>query len=249
MQSREDMKIVVAMRNTLELGEYRPEDMRESLEGYRDILKALFDFDRRRQKLSLPEFLSTIGQDWESKNPLLLVLFGSNEAGLNTVSHSWLSPVAIDLIKDLIEKNHTVAYDVCTRSSTLVGILSRLIFQLLEKNPSVVRKGNDLHNIETQLSRKGADRVKSLLKALSRVISLHNEQVFIVVDRPDLCEEESPAEYIRAMFSLVEDAASSLKIVLVQRSEMWDVEKELGKDMKRANPRLLQIMRLDQCRL
>ncbi|KAE9374032.1 hypothetical protein N431DRAFT_464323 [Stipitochalara longipes BDJ] len=250
MQSREDTKIVIEMRNTLKLGDYRVEDMREGLENYRGILKALFDSDRHRQKMGLSDFLTAVGQDWESKGSLLLVLFGCNEIGISTVSQSWLSPIAVDLIKDLLETSRTVAYEICTKSSTLVGVLSRLIFQLLEKSPNVVRRGNDLRDIESQLSREGDDKVKALLTASSRIISLQNERVFIVLDRPDLCEQGSQAaEFIQAMLSLVKDAISDLKIVLVQRSELWDVEKNLGKDTQRVSQKMFQTMRLDQCRI
>jgi len=249
MQSREDTKIVIEMRKALKLGDYRPEDMREGLKNYRGILKALFDSDRHRQKMGLSDFLTAVGQDWATKGSLLLVLFGCNEIGISTVSQSWLSPIAVDLIKDLLETSRTVAYEICTESSTLVGVLSRLIFQLLEKSPTVVRRGNDLRDIESQLSREGDDKVKALLTALSRIIGLQNERVFIVLDRPDLCEQGSQAEFIQAMLSLVKGAVSDLKIVLVQRSEIWDVEKNLGKDMQRASPKMFRTMRLDQCRL
>jgi hypothetical protein len=250
MQEREDTRLIIEMRKTLGLGDYRPEEARKRLQEYRQILAAYFDSDRHRQKMGLSDFLTTaIGQDWESKGSLLLVLFGRNEVGVSTVSHSWLSPVAVDLIQSLLDSNCTIAYDICTESSTLVEVLSRLIFQLLEKCPAVVRRGSDLHDIESQLSREGDDKATALCRALSSIINLQNDRVFIILNRPDLCEQESPAEYVETMLSLVKEAKVDLKIMLVQRSEIPDVENNRNvKDMQRVSPKMFQTMRFDQCR-
>jgi len=251
MQEREDSKLIIEMRKTLQLGDYRPEEMRKGLQEYRQLLRARFDSDRHRQKMGLADFLKTpAGRDWGSEGPLLLVLFGRNEVGVSTVSHSWLSPVAVDLVDNLLESNRTVAYENCTESSTLVGVISRLIFQLLEKSPAVIRRGNDLHDIESQLSLGGQDRVIALRKALLRIINLQNDRVFIVLNRPDICEEESPAEYIETMLSLLKDAKQGLKIMMVQRSEIWDAEKNRrGIDTQGIDQRIFQTVRFDQCRV
>ena len=239
MLEREDTRLIIEMRKTLNLGGYRPEEMRKGLQEYRQILTALFDSDRHRQKMGLTNFRTTaIGQDWERGGSLLLVLFGSNEVGVSTVSHSWLSPVAVELVESLLDSNRTVAYELCTKSSTIVEVLSRLIYQLLERNPAVIRKRNDLHYIESQLSHEGDDKVTALRMTLSRIINLQNDSVFIVLDRPDLCDEESPAGYIETMLPLVEDAKLDLKIMLVARSEFWDFQHY--KQGKRTNSKLFQ---------
>jgi hypothetical protein len=67
-------------------------------------------------------------------------------------------------------------------------MLSRLILQILDKNPTVLRRGEDLKEIQSQLAYEGPDRVKALSKALLRIINLQNDRLFIVLDQPDLCE-------------------------------------------------------------
>jgi hypothetical protein len=224
--------------------------MREDLREYRRVLASCFDADRHREKLTLSDFLLTsCGKDWESKGSLLLILFGRNEVGISTVSHSWLSPVAVDLVESLLDSGHTVVYEICTKSSTLIGLMSRLIYQLLEKNPSVIRQAEDFQHIESKVSLSGtrSDKVKALGKALLHIINLHQNQVSIVLNRPELCEEGSPVEYIESMLSLVKDAKTHLKIMIVQRSEMWDVE-ENEIDTQGVHLTMFRKVRLDQRR-
>jgi hypothetical protein len=133
-------------------------------------------------------------------------------------------------------------------------LLSRLILQILDKNPTVLRRGEDLKVIQTQLAYEGSDRVKGLSKALLTIINLQNDRVFIVLDRPDLCEldqnaQESPLEYIQTMLHLVEEAKSKLKIMVVQRSMIWDCETNTTPRMGGNIPKWFKMMRLNQCRL
>lgn len=257
IKDREDHIQIANMQKSLGLVNYRHEEMQERLKEHRQTLAHLFDSDRRRQKMNLADFLSSsVGQDWKSDGSMLVVLFGRNEASVSsTISHSWLSPIAVQLVESLLESHRIVAYDLCDESSTLIGVLSRLIFQLLEKNPAVLRRGKDFHNIQSQLSHTGDDRIKALYTALSRIINLQKGNVFIVLNRPDLCElgkEESPDEYIEIMLSLVRDATIDLKIMLVQRSEIWDIEKKsihcTGKETQKVDRKRFQAVRLDQCR-
>ena len=249
MLEREDTRVIIDMRKTLNLGDYRPEEIRKGLQEYRQILAALFDSDRHRRKMGLANFRPTaVGQDWEREGSMLLVLFGSNEVGVSTVSHSWLSPVAVDLVESLLDSNRTVAYELCTKSSTVVEVLSRLIYQLLEKNPAAIRKGNNLQYVESQLSHEKDDKVTALRMALSKIINLQKDSVFIILDRPDLCDEESPAGYIETRLPLVEDAKPDLKIMLVGRSEFWGFEEYKGKHNQRANSKPFQKHCFDQLR-
>src|SRR5579862_9629049 len=136
MQEREDAKLVIDMRKALKLDKYRPKDLPEDLRNYRRILEASFDRDRHREKMGLSEFFRRpCGECWKREGSLLLVLCGRNEGGIGTVTDSWLSPVAMDLLDSLLNSNTTVAFDICNKSSTLEGVISRLIYQLLEKNP------------------------------------------------------------------------------------------------------------------
>jgi len=54
------------MRKTLELNDYRTEDMPKDLEEYRYLLKYQFNNDRHRGKMGLRKFLEIQGgRDWE----------------------------------------------------------------------------------------------------------------------------------------------------------------------------------------
>jgi hypothetical protein len=133
-------------------------------------------------------------------------------------------------------------------------VLSSLILQILDKNPIVLRRGEDLKEIQSQLAYEGPDRVKALSKALLTIVNLQNDQVFIVLDRPDLCELaqnplESPMEHIQTMLHLVEGAKSDLKIMAVQRSKIWDCETNMEGGLGKTSPKWFKMVRLDQCRL
>jgi hypothetical protein len=141
MQERDEIRSVLEMKKTLGLNNYRLEEMRDRLKEYRQLLAHHFDSDRRRQKMFLSDFLATpAGQEFEANGSSFLILFGCNEVGPGTVRASWLSPLAVDWIQSRLDSNRIVAYGVCTESGTLEQVLSRLILQILDKNPTVLRR-------------------------------------------------------------------------------------------------------------
>jgi hypothetical protein len=140
------------------------------------------------------------------------------------------------------------------RIRDLEQVLSRLVLQILDKNPTVPRRGEDLKEIQSQLAYEGPDRVKALSKTLLTIINLHNDRLFIVLDRPDLCElaqnpQESRMEYIQTILHLVEGAKSDLKMIVVQRSEIWGCETNMEGRLGKTSPKWFKMMRLDQCKL
>jgi hypothetical protein len=214
------------MRETLELHNYRTEDMRKDLKEYREILRYHFDNDPCRKRMDLEEFLKTEnGKDWESPGSKVMVLFGRNE-GSSSTHHSWLSPVAAELAEGLLNSDNPVAYEGCCSSNTLDITISRIIFQLLERNPALIRRAHDYREIESQISRKGNgdEKISTLRTALSRIINLHNSRVCIILNRPELSAGSLP-RYITTMLSLMKDSTIELKILLVMRTEFWDFEK------------------------
>ncbi len=253
MQEREESRLVIEMKRHLDLGDYDKESLRDGLSRYRDVLAEIFNKDRHRSKLDL----STLAQhehymDWEKNGSSLLVLFGRNESGMQTIEDSWLSPVALELIESLLESNKWVAYCLCTQSSSHNGLLSALLYQLLETNPAVLRKGDDLQDIDRLLSQRGSkeDRVRALRQAVLRVIDLFDDTVYLVIDRPELCSNENPVDLINVLLHLVEESKTKLKVMAVLRSEWWDPrsrEKEV--DTRGLDPRKFQRLELDQYRL
>ena len=251
MRERDDEDLVIKLRDSLALSNYAQQDMLKDLQEYRKLLAAVFDNDRHREYMTFSKFLTTpYGQDWERDGSLLLVLLGRNESGLNT-DHSWLSPVAVDLIQNLLGSSEPVAYDCCAKSRTLEEVMSRLICQLLQANPAVIRRPKDFQYIESQLTLKGdgSSRIVALRAALSRIIDRYERPVFIVLDRPELCGG-SKAITVETLLSLLKDVKVELKIMMIQRGEFWDIEQRRNEiDIQGVDPNMLRIARMDQYRL
>ncbi|TGJ80302.1 hypothetical protein E0Z10_g8461 [Xylaria hypoxylon] len=223
LHDQQDAKKVSEIVQKLNLEDYKTKHMRQQLTEDQRSLRHQFGNDRRREMMDAQRFLGTTdGRDWESPSPMLLLLFGRNEIGSS--SHdSWLSLVAAELAEGYLQSNNSVAYERCSKSSNLELTLSRLIFQFLERNPALIRRAQDFQEINSQISWNGGprERVEALRMALLRIVNLHNGRVYIILDRPELCEtqpEESCAEYITTMLSLVKEATAELKIMMVLKT-------------------------------
>ncbi|KAJ2991767.1 hypothetical protein NUW58_g2399 [Xylaria curta] len=229
LHDREDERVIREIAKTLNLRDYRTKQMRKELGEDQHILNHEFGSDRRRQKMNAQHFLATThGQYWERPGRVLLLLFGRNEISSST-THSWLSPVATELAEGHFKANNSAAYDRGNKYSTLELTLSRLILQLLERNPTIIRQAEDYREIESQISQNGdhSERVEGLRMALLRIINRCNGCVYIILNRPELCEaqpEESCTEFITTMISLVKEATAELKIMIVVKSEFWDFQ-------------------------
>lgn len=256
MQERDDNEHVLKMRKYLCLETFQTKAQDEELSRYGEVLKGTFDKDRHRAKMTLndlggaQEYL-----DWSLGGSSLLVLFGQNEPGVAT-QESWLSPVAVDFIKDLRDNGKTLAYYICNSSSECTVVLSAIICQLLEHNPAVLRRGDDFQYMRTQLPRDREDgslthpSLESLCATLVRVIDLSTSPVYIVLDRPELCPGESEVVFINTLLSLVRDGKGCLRIFVVQRSELWNISDNVREiDMEGINPGMFLRIHKDQHRL
>ncbi|KAI0418846.1 hypothetical protein F5X98DRAFT_362816 [Xylaria grammica] len=229
LQDRQDETVIRGIAKALNIQNYRTKQMRRELGEDQHILNHEFGSDRRRQKMNARRFLvTTHGQYWERPGTVLLLLCGRNEISSST-THSWLSPIATELAERHFQANDSAAYDRGNQSSTLELTLSRLILQLLERNPTIIRRADDYREIESQISQDGdhSERIEGLRMALLRIINRCNGRVYIILNRPELCEaqpEESCTEYITTMISLVKEATAELKVMIVIKSELWDFE-------------------------
>ncbi|KAI1270665.1 hypothetical protein F5Y18DRAFT_434935 [Xylariaceae sp. FL1019] len=239
---------------TLNLQNYPVEEERmKNLIEDQKILRHLFGNDRRRQKMDARDFLDTVdGEHWKGPGSMLMLLYGRNEKSSSNAFDSWLSLVAAELAQEYIESDMSAAYERCSKSSTLQATLSQLIYQFLEKAPSLIRQPTDYQRIDEQISRKGDqdETAEALRKALSHIINLHAGRVYIVLNRPDLCEhgpDESCLGYIKTMLSLVKEATVELKIMMVLKSEWWDYNSNRkGIDTRGLDPNLFRLVELDQ---
>jgi hypothetical protein len=253
MQEREDRSMVVSLRERLKIGNYRTEDAALSLKQCRETLGSSFDDDRHRSKLRKSDLMAdNRARCWQEGSSCLLMLSGRNEEGVSEVAMSWLSPVAVDIVLDLLSQRRLVAFEVCIRSSTLQNTLARFIFQLLEKNPAVVRRGQDWYDIESHIAWDGDsdERTQHLCKALLKIIDLQNDEVFIILDRPELSDDDSVGAFASSMLHLVEQTKGVLKVLIVHRAELWNWEENQGSVIKKSTRRnICQALRIDQCRL
>ena len=245
-----DSSMIIDLRRSLELGDYRPDEALKSLREYREILASIFDNDRRRTKLRVADMLDHgVGRYWQESGSCLFMLSGRNEGGVSSIK-SWLSPVAVDLTLDLLQETRKVAFEICNESSTLESVLSRLIFQLLERNPGVVRKADEWYSIQSLITRHGTERDEALAEALLKVIKLQKEPVFIILDRPELSDENSVTDFASTMLPIVEQAEESLKVLIVHRAELWDWEENKRAIVRQGmSPEICRVIRIDQERL
>jgi hypothetical protein len=255
MQKRNDHNSIMLLRDALQLGDYRIDVAKEKLTKYREYLEGKFDKDkdRKRQKLGLVEFRTdATWQCWTSDGSVVLVLSGKHDAGVSlTVMDSWLSPVAVDLIQDLLEQKRLVAFEMCKETSTIEVVLAHLIYQLLDQNPKVIRDADNWKEIEGQISNRGSDPRERLLAALLKIIDLQDkrEHVYIVLNRPELNDGEDVAAYINTMLMLARKTKGVLKVLIVQRSDMWEIEENKHGILQGMDQKFLQRVRLDQRRV
>ncbi|KAI4938729.1 uncharacterized protein J4E92_000010 [Alternaria infectoria] len=250
---REDRTRVVSLRDALNIGSYRTEDAVLSLKQYRKALASSFDDDRHRSKLCKSDLMAERkARAWQESSSCLLMLSGCNEEGVGEVALSWLSPVAVDIVLDRLFPPRPVAFEICNRSSTLQNVLARLVFQLLEKNPAVVRKGQDWYDIQSHISWNGdsEEKTKHLSEALLKVIDLQTEEVYIVIDRPELSEDDSVRDFASGMLHLIEHTRNVLKVLIVHRAELWNWEENKRSVIRKGmRDEIYQALRIDQCRL
>lgn len=208
--------------------DYMPNILRD----YELSVRPQFDNDRRREAMSLRRFQQDPKlRSWTESRSMLLLLYGRNEPSRESTRHSWLSSVAMEMTKSLLESKSAIAFLDCTESSTLEEGLSRFILQLLQRDPKLLRLSDDYEYLDTNISKaqdrnqdNRDERIKALGHALVRVINLHRDTVYIIVNRPDKCisDEESCSQHLSMLLKLVQEAKSKLKVLVVVKSESWN---------------------------
>jgi hypothetical protein len=250
MAKRNDTSMIVNMRKSLGLDMYRGTEELEKLKQYCNLLAYRFD-DQMCSKVGMADLLAhAVGVSWQEPGSCVFMLSGRNEAGYRLENESWLSPVAVEVVQSLLDTHRMMAFELCDRTSTLASSLSRLVFQLLEHNPGVVRKAQDWYMIESLIGSFESGDIRALSEVLLKIIDLQKEPVYIVLDRPDVSELDSPKTYASTLLELVGRTTGELKVLIVYRTEMWDLEKNrAGLVKKGTDPNLLRVLRMDQLRL
>ena len=252
LQKLNDYDYIARLRQTLELGDYVIDDAKEDLKGYREHLRK-FDRDRHRQKFGLDELYSAdVGKCWNQDETVVLVLSGSNEDGIAgpLVGESWLSPVAVDITQNLLASKRIIAFEICNELSNPEGTIARLIYQLLDLVPEVVREAKNRKELEKRITGRGEDRLEQLEAALLKVIDLVNQPVFIILDRPDRNEAFNASTYIRAMLNVAKATRGRMKVLIVVQAQNWNFDEDRYDTIpKGLDPKLLQTMLLEQHRI
>ncbi|RYP28501.1 hypothetical protein DL767_007180 [Monosporascus sp. MG133] len=180
-------------------------------------------------------------QTWERAKSSLLVLQGRNGIGLEQkLQHSWLSPCALDLIDYLrsSDNSNIVAYPKCGPQIPLEDVLKDIISEVVDLDRQTLRRGSDLQNIFLQLddrghagSEDGGYRpIEGAAKALLTVTNRCRSPVHIVIDRPETCQREDRGHmwlFIKELLRMVKETTNQLRIVVVIRSDLWDISYEL----------------------
>jgi len=84
---------------------------------------------------------------------------------------------------------------------------------------------------------------------LIRVINLSDDPVWIVINRSELCRDVSAVAFINILLSVVKDSDRCVRILVVQRSEWWDVERyERKVDVRGIKSDMFLRLRKDQHR-
>lgn len=195
----------------------------EELKRYHLVLRDSFSGRRTLTEPSTSKVeQSEQFQLWLKVSASLLVLHGRNHESMAGEQESWLSPVALEFISKWREQGHLVAHHLCKGESTLKGTLSSLLAQLLEQTPAVLKGGKDLDFIKSELSR---DTAEGIWQPIGRVVEVRRSPVFLVIDRPERCGKESRGGFISVLLDMVRTIGENLKILVVQRSEFWNIEK------------------------
>lgn len=246
MQQHKDMERVSELQGALQLGNYRYNDAKTYLQSHREVLRTIFDSDTHRQKYWLKDFYTCdISRYWKNDKSAVLLLSGSNEAGVQA-KELWLSPMAIDLMQDLLQKKRFLAFDLCNKRSTCKTTMKPVIYQILAQNPRVVRCMEDWDFLKRNIMRQKSGRTKELRAALSLLIGRQKEPVLVILNRPELSTKDDASEYIRTMPAVAKETRGVLKVLVVIRNGVWDIDKNRAGIVR---SKLLRTLCLDQRRV
>lgn len=156
-----------------------------------------------------------------------LVLNGINNSAIESIKvHCWLSPLAVGLIKQLKKDSHIVAFYAFSRPERtfIEEAIPILILNLL----SIQYRNMDTNDAEliAEAHRFLAYKRKSecydeCCKSLTRLFILairvfsRDDDVYIVIDRADLCQDSQRNDLLRMLVQAINAAACSIHVVVV----------------------------------
>lgn len=202
---------------------------------------SLMTLDALRQ---FPEF-----QAWQKADSSMLILHGSNHSDCSMVPQSWLSLAALDLVQDLrsSSSNVVVAHCNCEHKMKPEEAMKSITEQLLEQQPQVLRRVSDADDIAYGLRMTNGLSLDGCCHAIAQILQRCNAPVYIVINRPEVCQGRETWHFVKSVLKLVEDATVKIKILLVLRRELWNIQDWLHSvEKKTLESDKLVILRRDQ---
>ena len=155
-------------------------------------------------------------------------------------TNSWLSPAAAYVAQKAVKSGRNMAY-YCCQPDILAGscrgkdLLSSLIYQVLQCNPSILRR-KDQHfrsvvsSDDWQDPKTGQAAVKVRLGLLREILKALGSPSTITLDRIELCDWKLPVlmnalvELVESMMPVDEFCAVKIMVVLDPARGYWDAE-------------------------
>jgi len=178
----------------------------------------------------------------DSDHSCLLLLGGTSlmEGRSNISTCSWLSPAAIYVAEQQLEKQKHVAFYCChpqilsERCGIQEAILS-LVCQVVGWKPDILRQNPSFLSVARTISWKdtGDDVVNAMFKMLGDILIEFRlqEPVYIILDRADQCEYQS-FQLVRKLMEVIQKARSMVKIMVVIDSALWAIDSWLCDGLK-----------------
>ncbi|RSL48176.1 hypothetical protein CEP51_015670 [Fusarium floridanum] len=263
LHHRNDQEAATALRGKMGRQQSDPKTLREKkLHDHCKLLRDIFaPYQDDLELMTLDKLRRTPEyQKWQDTRTSMLVLHGVNHADCAGVSQSWLSLSALQLVQDLCgpESGRVVAHCNCEPLMAVSEVLKSIIEQLLEQQPHVVRRQSGIDDIshglglmtgKGNLTGAATDGFNGCCHAAAEIVRRCQDPLYVVVNQPELCRELEIEtwDFIKALIHLVEDAPGQLKVLVVLRTELWDIQQRvsyLDKDILDSNK--LVILRRDQ---
>ncbi|KAK0648188.1 hypothetical protein B0T16DRAFT_388472 [Cercophora newfieldiana] len=255
------------VRRLQKLLERHPSHSKEARDGhldeYRRFLPPVAEKPSRRlRQLSLQDLQGLPQyQTWTAMRSSMLFLHGCNHE-FEHMPQSWLSFAVVDLITQLQQDTGAetlVAYEMCSPEKTTRDLAKSLISQLLDLRPAVLSEAEDQREIELRISRNQDSQLAGKPEheplgdyawVLRRIIDRCDLPVYLVLNRPEVCQGDELWDFIKHLLELIRDAKNPVKVLIVVKSEEWSIKERLQDLDKRVlDANELVVLRQDQTRV
>ena len=268
LQEAQDDNTLTEIQRLLSLSDFSDETQSKELNQHREALdsdeelNAVYFEQMRGPGLDIFK-ASTDYQSWtKSEQPCLLILSGYNNKSIANLDQCWLSPVAIDLIRDLrLGSDHPIyAYYVFRpQGELLYRALAVILLQLLRQKSQVLRDKPQSDELRAELYNLGKndhgdkkaiesedERLSALQTVALRVVGFFNESetVHVVLDRVDRCcdlkkKVDHRKPLLKALVKMVEAARCKLRVLVVINGHQWSIEQRRDELEEKINGRTI----------